>query len=302
MDDNPDLSIIIPVHNELENLPVLHKVLKSNLSLLSSSYEIVFVDDGSTDGSTALLKEIHDRDETVNVIQLRKRFGKASALQSGFDNSQGKIIVTMDGDLQDRPEDIKPFLEKINQGCDLVIGRRRGVPLARSFFSHIFNRAVSLFTPLKIQDINCGLKAFKRPVIKNIRLYGEFHRFLPVFIARKGYHVEEVDVKHQERLHGKSKYGLSRVPKAFLSLFAVILLAGYTRRPLHLFGSVGIIIGLAGFAINAYLTGLRLFTGSIGGHYTLLLVGVMLMILGLQWFSTGIISELINNYFEEESD
>ena len=299
---NPDVSIIIPIHNEHDNLVELHDLLRETLSELTLPYEVIFVDDGSTDGSSVLLKEIHDRDETVNVIQLRRRFGKSAALQSGFDNSRGEIIVTMDGDLQDRPEDIKRLLDKINDGCDLVIGWRTGVPPMRLFFSRMFNGVVSFFTPLKIHDINCGLKAFRRPSIKGIKLYGEFQRFFPVFVARRGIRIEEIEVIHHERVHGSSKYGFGRIPTALLDLFAVIMLAGYTRRPLHLFGSVGIVTGLAGFAINAYLTGLRIFTGTIGGHYTLLLIGIMLMILGLQWFSTGIISELINNYFEEESD
>lgn len=296
----PHVSIVVPIHNERDNLLDLHKRLKSSLAQEPGSYEIVFVDDGSIDGSGAVLQEIYVRDEAVNVIQHRKRFGKASALQSGFDASRGSIIVTMDADLQDSPEDVTRFVARVEKGCDLVMGRRTGVPAARRFFSRMFNKLVSVLTPLKVHDINCGLKAFKRPIVEGVKLYGEFQRFFPVFVARKGVRIEELDVVHHERASGVSKYGISRIPRALLDMFAVVLLSGYLRRPLHLFGLIGVLIGLVGLVINVYLTGLKILTGTLGGHNTLLLMGVMMMVLGLQWFSTGILSELINNYFEEE--
>lgn len=297
----PQISVIVPVHNERDNLLELFDLLEANLLRSSRTYEIVFVDDGSDDGSDRLLKELHDKDTRVQVIQLRKRFGKAAALQAGFDHSRGEVIVTVDGDLQDRPEEIGRFLEKIDGGCDLVVGRRIHVPAVRSFISKLFNRAVSLWAGHSIHDINCGYKAFKRRVIEDVKLHGEFQRFFPILVMRKGVRTEEIALVHHERVRGSSKYGFSRIPKAFLDLFAVVLLAGYGNRPLHLFGTVGLLTGLVGVAISGSLTMLKLFTGTIGGHNTLLLVGVMFIILGLQWFTTGILGELINNYFKESN-
>lgn len=296
------LSVVVPLHNECESLPELHDRVTRVLANLTEPYEIVYVDDGSIDGSAAVLRDIYQHDANVSVIILRKRFGKASALQAGFDNSTGTTIVTLDADLQDRPEEIPRFLEKIELGNDLVLGRRTNIPFFRGLYSRLFNRIVSTVSGVRIGDVNCGFKAFRRSVIDGVRLYGEFQRFFPILVAKKGVKMVEIPVVHHERKYGKSKYGISRIPKAFLDLLAVVLLVGYGRRPLHLFGAVGVVTGMVGFAINAYLTVLKLWTGTIGNHNTLLLIGVMLMVLGLQWFSTGILSELINNYFMDDSE
>lgn len=297
-----DLSCVIPLHNEKPSLESLYKRLKSCLSSNALSYEILFVDDGSDDGSFNVLKKIYDSDSTIQVIQLRKKFGKASALQTGFDYSLGKTILTIDADLQDEPEQIDRFLSKIAAGYDLVLGRRVNIPFPRSIWSRAFNSATSFVGRVNIHDINCGLKAFKRPVIADLRLYGELHRLFPILAIKKGFSLTEVDVNHQERLYGTSNYGFSRIPKAFLDLLSVKLLTSYSRRPLHLFGFIGLAIGLSGFLINISLTLLKVITGSFGGHYTLLLIGLMLMVLGLQWFSTGILSELINQFVTDEQD
>ncbi len=291
-----DLSIIIPVHNERENLPVLYDALNSNLSKIGKSWEIIFVDDGSCDGSFDLLHAFHQKDGNVIFLELRRRYGKAAALQAGFDSSSGDVILTMDGDLQDSPDEIEKFLCQIDGGWDLVIGRRRKVPFLRSILSRIFNALVRFSSGVTIHDANCGFKAFKRPVLQDLRLYGELQRFFPVFVSRLGFKVREIEITHRERLYGKSKYGFARIPKAFLDLFSVVLLASYRGRPLHLFGSVGLLIGVLGVFINLYLTFLKVFTGGFGGHYTLMLFGVMFMVLGLQWFSTGLLGELIHRF------
>jgi glycosyltransferase involved in cell wall biosynthesis len=297
-----DISIVIPVHNEQDNLKEMHSLIKANIAGISRSFEIIFVDDGSSDPSELIIRDIMKADDAVCLVQLRKRFGKAAALQAGFNYAGGDIIITMDGDLQDRPEEISRFLAGIDEGHDFVMGRRQGAPWYKSIFSSVFNRVASIFSPVRVHDINCGLKAFRRQVLTGSILFGEFQRIFPLLVLRRKMKVAEIPVKHYDRQRGVSKYGPSRIPKAFLDLLAVILLTGYNRRPLHLFGAIGLLTGLAGFIISAYLTFLRFATGSVGGHYTLLLVGVMLMVLGLQWFSTGIISELANKYFVDDQD
>jgi glycosyltransferase involved in cell wall biosynthesis len=210
----------------------------------------------------------------------------------------------MDGDLQDNPDYISQILNILNNGADMALGVRAEVPFPRSFFSKSFNWLVSLLTGVKIHDINCGLKGFRRNILKGFRLYGQLQRFLPLITLKKGYKIVEFKVEHRERLHGRSKYGLGRIPKAFLDLLGVVLLTDFRARPLHLFGLVGMAIGSVGFFINFYLTILKIQTGNIGDHYTLLLMGVILMILGLQWFSTGLIGEIINKlrHVEPNSD
>ncbi|GAX62984.1 glycosyltransferases [Candidatus Scalindua japonica] len=295
-----DLSIVVPLYNERESISILHNSLKLNLSNSGKNYEIVFVDDGSNDGSFDILMDIYGKNDRIKIIQLRKRFGKASALQAGFNYSVGEIIITMDADLQDSPGEIHHFIKEIDKGCNFVIGHRTEVPLFSLLSSAIFNKIVSLFSRVTFSDINCGLKAFKRSVIKDLRLYGELHRYFPILIARKGYKIEEIKVAHNPRQFGKSKYGITRIPKAFLDLFTIVLLTGFQGRPLHFFGGIGVSVGLVGLSINAYLCVLKFIEGNIGNHYTLLLMGVMLMVLGLQWFSAGILSELVNGIYERE--
>ncbi len=296
----PALSVVVPIHNELENLNELHHRLAQVLDRYEDSSEIIYVDDGSIDGSGEALVQIFEEDRRANVIRHRRRFGKAAALQSGFDAAQGAVVVTMDGDLQDEPERIPELVANLGSNADMVIGRRGSVPAMRAFSSRLFNRIVSLATGVLVHDVNCGLKAFRRSSLKGVRLYGEFQRFFPILMMRKGMKLRELPVPHRERLHGVSKFGVLRIPQALLDLLTVVLLSGYLRRPLHLFGSIGAIVGLTGFLIAGWLTVLKIATGTIGGHNTLLLMSVMLMVLGSQWFATGILSELINNYFESD--
>ena len=294
-----ELSVVIPVFNETRNLASLHSEIEKVLQQSRTKNEIVFVDDGSTDGSFEELKQIYEKVENTAVIRFRRNHGKALALQSGFDFADGDILVTIDADHQDDPAEIPRFLEKLDEGYDFVIGHRVRVPLWRALGSRSFNIIVSVLSGIRIHDLNCGLKAFRRDSIANIKLYGELQRFFPIFVSKAGYGVTEIEVQHRERRYGQSKYGWTRIPKAFIDLLTVILLTGFRSRPLHLFGSIGGGIFTGGLAICIYLLFVRISSGGIGGHYTLLLMGVMLVILGVQWFSVGLLSELLNEYYEE---
>ncbi len=294
---NPNklISVVIPIHNEAGNLEILYKKLVENLRRTENPYEIIFVDDGSEDQSPSLLELLAERDSSVRVIQLRKRFGKASALRSGFEHAKGKIIVTLNGDLQDDPDNLQRFLIGIEEGYDFVSGRRTNVPFPRVLFSRVFNLFVSIITGIRIRDVNCGFKTFRREVLDDLPLYGGLQRFLPVFASKNGYRVKEIEVEHHERHSGLPKYNWTRIPKGFIDLVTVVLLTGYRRRPLHLFGSIGLLITSTGGIICLALTLLKILTGTIQGHNTLLLMGVMLIVFGFQWLSLGLLCEIITN-------
>ena len=290
------LSIIIPVYNEKDSLVPLYKGIIQRLENHEIHYEIIFVDDGSSDGSLTILKELWEKDCRVNVYQLRRNFGKSSAINIGFDKARGSVLMTMDADLQDDPDRIPDFLVMIDKGNDFVIGRRTNVPFPRSITSMAFNKFISIVGGVKIGDINCGFKAFKKEVITDITLYGEMARLFPLLVAKNKYRITELPLPHIKRKFGKSKYGLIRIPKAFIDLITAMFLSEYTRRPLHFFGTSGLIFLIIGLLINSYLAIHKLLTGHFGGHYTLLLTGCMFLILGLQWFSMGLISELLNDF------
>jgi glycosyltransferase involved in cell wall biosynthesis len=297
-----DVSIIIPLHNESDNLIPLTREIEKSIKKIGKTFEIIFVDDGSTDNSFETLKDIQlSSNNIVKIVQLRKRFGKASALQAGVDLAEGDTIIIMDADLQNDPEDMQAFITALENEIHMAVGWRINVPFPRSFFSHFFNRFVSGVTGLKLHDINCGLIAIRSNVLKEIELHGELQRFLPLIVAKKGYKVMEIKISHRERLHGKSKYGFSRIPKAFVDLFSVVLLTDFKARPLHMFGFVGLLTVILGISINLYLTILKVSTGGMG-HYTILLIGVTLIILGLQWLFTGLLGEIINNLRHFERD
>jgi len=290
--NNIDLSVIIPVHNESDNINKLYDELICSLKKMDCNYEVIFVDDGSTDKTPGIVKKLCGSDSSVRLVQLRKRFGKASALNTGFRCVRGSVIVTMDGDLQDNPNYLQKFLDKLHD-CDFVVGRRTNVPFFRSLFSRIFNKLVSFASGKKISDVNCGFKAFKSYVIEDLAVYGGLQRFLPILVSKSGYHVCELNVVHQERYAGRSKYTWTRIPKGFFDLFTVVMLTGYLRRPLHFFGAIGLFFFSFGFIISGWLTMLKVFTGTIQEHNTLLLIGVMLLIFGFQWISTGLLGEII---------
>ena len=288
------LSVVVPLFNEAESLPDLYLALDETVSLLPFRSELIFVDDGSTDASFQVLKGLRIKDERVIVIQRRANQGKAAALAVGFREAHGEVIVTMDGDLQDDPKEIPKFLSKLEEGYDLVSGwkARRQDPWTRRVLSAIFNRVTASITGLRIHDFNCGFKAYRRAVIDELKLQGELHRFIPALASWRGFRVAEIQVDHHPRRYGQSKYGLERIPRGFLDLLTVIMLTRYTTKPLHLFGLLGLFMGLAGLAIIGYLS-LGWFFGKWIGNRPLLLIGAILMIAGIQLVSFGLVAEMI---------
>lgn len=287
------ISVVVPAYNEQDSIPVLYSELKKVLSKYKD-YEIIFVDDGSTDKSIKVMEELNKKDNRVKIIQLRKNFGKAVALTEGFKIATGDIIITMDADLQDEPEEIPRFIEKINEGCDLVNGWKyqRKDPLMKRFFSKIFNFLTSKATHVKIHDFNCGFKAYRKEVVRDLNIYGELHRYIPALVYSKGFKVCEIKVKHQKRRFGKSKYGSIRILRGFLDLITVKYLITYIQRPLHFFGSIGLILAFFGFLIGAYLSYLWAI-GQVIWNRPLLLLAVLLIVLGVQFISTGLLGEMM---------
>lgn len=290
---NKKISIVIPLLNEAENIPILYERLKRAVAGLR--YEIIFIDDGSTDNTIQLLRKIIDNDSSVKVIRLRKNFGKAVVYSTGFQEAKGDILVTVDGDLQDDPEEIPRFLQKLEEGYDLVSGWRlkRQDSLWKILPSKFFNRITSFVTGVKIHDFNCGFKAYRREVIEKIDIYGELYRFIPVLAEWEGFRVGEIIVGHHPRKYGKSKYGVGRLPKGFFDLLTILLLTKYAKRPLHFFGSFGLILIFFGFTIGLYLSLLKIMTGAAIGNRPLLLLGTLLIILGIQFISLGLLAEII---------
>jgi len=289
-----ELSVIIPLFNEEKSLGSLYGELKSALKNFGKSYEIIFVDDGSKDNSWSVLERLHAADKDIRGIQFRKNSGKAAALSAGFKHAKGKVIVSMDADLQDDPGEIPKLIKKLDEGYDLVSGWRfkRQDPLSKTLPSKFFNYLTSLLTGIRIHDFNCGFKAYRKEVVKDIELYGELHRYIPVLAHWRGYEVGEMKVRHRPRAHGKSKYGMVRLFRGLTDLLTVMFLTRYMRKPLHLFGSIGLLLFLLGLVVNIYL-GVLWFLGQGIGARPLLLLGVLLMLIGFQIVSTGLIGEIL---------
>lgn len=291
-----DVSVIVPGLNEAESLRELAARVDETLGNggANENYELIFVDDGSTDGSWQVMCELNRENPRVRALRLRSNFGKAMALTTGFAEARGEIVVMMDADLQDDPADLPVFLEKIRSGLDVVVGWKvkRKDPLSRRIASKIFNGTVGYFTRVQLHDMNCGFKAYRREVIETIPVYGDLFRFIPALAAAEGFKVAEVPVKHHARAHGRSRYGLERITRGFFDLLSVLFLTRYARRPMHLFGLMGLFTGLCGTAIAAYLTVLWLLGESIGSR-PLLLLSVMLMVMGVQLGSLGLIGEFL---------
>ncbi|MCD5401525.1 glycosyltransferase family 2 protein [candidate division NPL-UPA2 bacterium] len=283
------ISLVIPIFNEEESLSELYREMVTALDGLGLTYELIFVDDGSQDGSRRLLEKLHREDERVKVLELRRNYGKAAALATGFREAEGEIVITLDGDLQDDPGEIANFLKKIDEGYDLVSGWKweRKDSLSKTIPSRLFNIATSLLTGIRIHDFNCGFKAYRKEVTEDIKIYGELHRYLPILAHREGFRIGELKVKHRRRKYGKTKYGLERFPHGFFDLLTILFLTRFMKRPLHLFGMMGALLTLGGFGINLYLAVIRFRFGSILGRYPLLLLGILLMVLGIQFISIG---------------
>jgi dolichol-phosphate mannosyltransferase len=296
------ISVVIPVRNEERSVALLLDELASALDGHGADWEAVFVDDGSTDGTFSALTRLHAAAENVRVVRLRRNFGKAAALQAGFEASEGDVIVTIDGDLQDDPAEIPRLLAKLDEGFDLVSGWKvkRRDPLSRRIPSKLFNWVSGRVSGLRLHDLNCGLKAYRAEVVRGLRIYGELHRFVPVLAHYRGFRVAELPVNHRPREHGRSRYGMERYVRGFLDLLTVTFMGRYRQRPLHLFGGLGLGLSLLGGIVLTYLTVLKL-AGQAIGQRPLLTLGVLLVVVGLQFLSLGLLSELITSHHEERS-
>lgn len=299
-----DISIIIPVYNEEKNIPILHKKLKDVLTRLNKSYEIIYVDDGSTDSSFSVLKKIADRDETVTIIKLRKNFGQTSALDAGFKNSTGSIIITIDADLQNDPEDIPKLIEKLEEGFDVVSGWRykRKDPFSKKIFSRISNYLRRKLTREIIHDSGCTLKAYKRICIKDLDLYGEMHRYIPTLLRWKGFKITEIKVKHYPRKYGKTKYNYKRLIRGLLDLLSAKFWLDYSTRPLHFFGTIGLLLILIGTILAILNMGYYLFIlkklFSVG---PILLLSSLFILTGIQFLLFGFLADIeIKTYYSSE--
>lgn len=295
MATKPNLSFVIPAKNEEGSVETLYEEVKEVVESLKKSFEIIFIDDGSTDSTFDKLATLNKKDSRVKVIKFRGNLGKSAALQVGFDHARGDIIFTMDADLQDNPKEIPHFLAKLNEGYDLVSGwkKTRHDPGVKVIPSRILNNFLTpLLTGVKLHDINCGFKAYRQEVPKTLNLYGELYRFIPIFAAKQAFRVTEIPVEHRARKHGKSKFGWERNIKGFLDLITIFFLTGYNRRPGHFFGTIGLLSLSIGFLIEMYITYIKVTTGGIY-HYPLLFLGMLLMIVGFQLISTGLLAEMM---------
>jgi glycosyltransferase involved in cell wall biosynthesis len=299
-----EVSVIIPILDECDNLPELYNRLTETLTCLNRAYEIIFVDDGSSDASANLCRSLVQSDACVTLVELRRHFGKATALQVGFQVAKGDIIITMDGDLQDDPIEIPRFLKALEEGVDLVSGWKkvRQDPLTKTLPSKLFNLVTSTLTGIKLQDFNCGFKAYRREVVESLDLYGDLHRYIPVLAHANGFRVGEIAVNHRPRCYGKSKYSFERFLRGAFDLLTVLFLGSFKRRPLHLFGLIGIAFFALGFVIDLYLSLLWLTGIAYIGHRPLLIFGTLLIIVGFQVLIFGLLAEMITAVTYRRSD
>ncbi|NQS97704.1 MAG: glycosyltransferase family 2 protein [candidate division Zixibacteria bacterium] len=290
-----ELSVIAPLLDEEGSLEELHRRLTEVLN--GREYEIIFIDDGSKDNSPKILKSLKESDARVGLVTFRRNFGKSAALAEGFYRARGDIVITIDADLQDDPNEIPNLLRKLDEGYDLVSGWKvkRRDPLSKTVPSRLFNRITALLSGIPLHDFNCGLKAYRRAVIKNINVYGQLHRFLPVLAKMEGYSIGEIEVVHHPRRFGRTKFGVSRFLYGFLDLLTVLFITRYTRQPMHLFGFLGISALIAGVIINLYLTVLWFQGFPIAGR-PLFFLGILLILLGVQSFAIGLLGEMIARF------
>ena len=295
------LSVVVPLLNEEATLDELYQELDAALAPTGRAWEVVFVDDGSTDGSYRELVRLHAAHLNVRVVRLRRNFGKAAALAAGIEVAAGDAIVTMDADLQDDPAEIPNLLAKLDDGFDVVSGWKcdRRDPFFRRFVSRIYNSATRLATGVKLHDMNCGLKAYRAEVFDHVQLYGERHRFVPVLAHHLGFSVTELPVNHRPRTNGHSRFGVERYLRAPFDLLTIVFMGRYRYRPLHMFGGLGVIASLAGGSILVYLT-IDKIGGSGIGNRPLLLLGVLLVVVGIQLLSLGLIGEMLTSHHEEK--
>ena len=296
-----EISVVVPAMNEEQNIRLLYEKISSQLLSLGKSFEVIFVDDGSTDHTFDVLAQIHaENPGVVRVIRFRRNFSKTPALVAGFSRCRGQIVFTMDGDLQDDPVEIPRFLEKLDEGYDLVTGWKfpRLDPISKTFPSRIFNGMVSTFTGVHLHDINNGFKAYRRELIEDphLKLYGEFHRFVPVMAHWRGFKVAEIKVRHHPRKFGVSKFGARRFARGLIDLLNVLFLTSFLRTPLRLFGPLGFFTFMLGILVDIFVVGRRFISGQPIHEQPLLFVGIVLMIFGVQFVLTGLQSEMIRHY------
>lgn len=296
------ISVVIPIYNEEENVTLLYDELSEVMKSLACAYEIIFVDDGSTDSTLTLLKAIRASDECIGIVQFRKNFGQTAAMSAGFNYASGDVIITMDGDLQNDPNDIPQFIEKIEEGFDVVTGwrhDRKDAFISRRLPSIIANKIISWTTGVSLHDYGCTLKAFRKEVIKNIHLYGEMHRFIPAIASGMGISFTELKVNHRARQFGASKYGISRTIRVVLDLITVKFLLSYATRPIQIFGLLGVVSGSVGFIIALIMTIQRQFFDVPMADRPLLLLAILLIFIGVQFVSIGLIAELQARTYHE---
>jgi glycosyltransferase involved in cell wall biosynthesis len=301
---HPEISVVIPVFNEVENVQPLYIALKSTMKKMGRPWEVIFVDDGSTDGTDELLKQLYLHEEGVCVVQLRRNFGQTAAMTAGFNHARGDIIVCLDGDLQNDPQDIAQLVNKLGEGYDVVSGwrvnRRDGFWL-RTLPSRVANWLISRTTGTYLHDYGCTLKAYRADMIRELRLYGEMHRFIPALIGGNGARITEIPVNHYARRYGKSKYGISRTVRVLLDLLTVKFLLSFLTKPLQIFGLIGLLSLSIGMMICFYLTVMKIFAGYSLVERPLLLLGIFLALLGVQFICMGILAEIQTRSYHESS-
>jgi glycosyltransferase involved in cell wall biosynthesis len=299
-----DITVVVPVLDEEESLPILHESLTRALVERGFAYEIIMVDDGSVDRSLEVLRELQEEDPNLRVVSFRRNYGQTAAIAAGFDRARGDIVITIDADLQNDPADIPALVIKLQEGYDVVSGwrvDRQDRFLDRRLPSILANRFIAWATGVRIHDYGCTLKAYRRDVLADVHLYGELHRFLPALAHAAGARVAEIPVGHHRRRFGKTKYGLSRTLKVILDLLAVRFLMSYSTRPIHIFGLLGTLWAVVGGAILAYLGAVRVFLGQPIGDRPLTLLGILLLVVGVQFITSGLLAELVTRtYYESQ--
>jgi glycosyltransferase involved in cell wall biosynthesis len=299
-----DISVVVPVLNEEESLPLLHQRINEVLEGSGYSYEIIVVDDGSTDRSFEIMRELQALDEHLRVVRFRRNFGQTAAFAAGFDRARGEVVITIDADLQNDPVDIPALMDKMAEGYDVVSGwrvDRKDRFLDRRLPSIVANRLIAWTTGVRIHDYGCSLKAYRREILTDVRLYGEMHRYIPALAHAAGARVTEIPVSHHPRRFGKAKYGLSRTLKVFLDIMAVRFLTSFATRPIHVFGLLGLTSFIAGAGLLLYLAIVRLFFLQPIGDRPLTLLGILLTMLGVQLITSGLLAELVTRtYYESQ--
>ena len=303
--DSPDVSVVVPVYDEADSLTELAREIRSVCEGAGYRFEVWFVDDGSQDTSWQVIETLHKGDARIAGLRLRRNYGKSAALALGFKEARGNYVVTMDADLQDVPAEIPGLIARIEEGFDLVSGwkKTRRDPLSKRLPSKFFNRVTRIISGVRLHDFNCGLKAYRREVVKSVRVYGELHRYIPLLAKWEGYdRISEVVVEHRARRYGHSKFGLDRFVKGFLDLISVTFLTRFAIRPMHFFGAFGTLAFFIGFVLSLWLSIDKIAFGNPVGDRPLLLLGALMMVVGVQMFTTGLVGEMIVRPRMERTD